>query len=86
MSAPAHSSQIYLCGGLSAFAPLWFLPADGAHSSLGTLAVVAGAATTLSVLPHVIQRALAVAANRRSGSILDVEHIAILMRKIVRSS
>jgi phospholipase C len=48
---------------------------------LGTLATTTGAATMLSLFPPVIQRALAIAANRRSGTIQDVEHIVILMQE-----
>jgi phospholipase C len=48
---------------------------------LGTLAMVTGAATTLSVFPPVIQRVLAIAPNRRSGTIQDVEHIVMLMQE-----
>lgn len=43
--------------------------------------MVAGEATTLSVLPPVIQRALAIAAYRRPSSTRDVEHIVILMQE-----
>lgn len=40
-----------------------------------------GAATALSAFPPAIRRALAVAANNRTGSILDVEHIVIFTQE-----
>jgi phospholipase C len=40
-----------------------------------------GAAASLTTLPGAIQRALAIPANRRTGTIMDVEHIVILMQE-----
>lgn len=40
-----------------------------------------GAAGVLSLFPPAIQRALAIPANRRTGTIQDVEHIVILMQE-----
>ena len=48
---------------------------------LGTLAKVAGATTLGSAFPPVIERALAVPASRRTGSLRDVEHIVILTQE-----
>ena len=39
------------------------------------------AGLVLAAWPSVIQRALAVPANRRTGSIMDVEHVVILMQE-----
>jgi len=41
----------------------------------------AGATVALSSFPPVIQRALAIPANQRTGTIQDVEHIVILMQE-----
>ncbi|MDO9235058.1 MAG: phospholipase C, phosphocholine-specific [Aquabacterium sp.] len=41
----------------------------------------AGAATALNALPPAIQRALAIPANRRTGTIEDVEHIVVLTQE-----
>jgi phospholipase C len=48
---------------------------------LGALATTAGATTMLSLFPPTIQRALAIGAHRRAGTIQDVEHIVILMQE-----
>jgi phospholipase C len=40
-----------------------------------------GAATALSALPAVIQRALAIAPNNATGTIQDIEHVVILMQE-----
>lgn len=40
-----------------------------------------GAAASLTTLPGAIQRALAIPASRRTGTIMDVEHIVILMQE-----
>ncbi|MEW5770154.1 MAG: phosphocholine-specific phospholipase C [Pseudomonadota bacterium] len=48
---------------------------------LRVLASGAGATVALSVLPPSIQRALAVEPNRRTGTIMDVEHIVILTQE-----
>ncbi|RSZ56878.1 phospholipase C, phosphocholine-specific [Massilia atriviolacea] len=44
-------------------------------------AKVGGSAAALSMFPPAISRALAVAANNRTGTIRDVEHIVILMQE-----
>ena len=51
------------------------------RSFLRSLATQAGAAATITAFPPVIQRALAIPANRVSGTINDVEHIVILMQE-----
>ncbi|UCV07576.1 phosphocholine-specific phospholipase C [Dechloromonas denitrificans] len=48
---------------------------------LRNVAATTGAAGALSMLPPSIQRALAIEANRRTGTIQDVEHIVILMQE-----
>jgi phospholipase C len=48
---------------------------------LQTLAGTAGASAALSAFPPILQKALAIPANRRSGSIRDVEHIVILTQE-----
>ncbi len=40
-----------------------------------------GFAAGLAMFPPVIQKALAIPANRRTGTIRDVEHIVILMQE-----
>jgi phospholipase C len=45
------------------------------------LATTAGAAGAMTVFPPAIQRALAIEANRRTGTIQDIEHIVILMQE-----
>lgn len=42
---------------------------------------IAGAAAGAAVTPATIQRALAIPANRRTGTIKDVEHVVILMQE-----
>ena len=51
------------------------------RSFLRATAGSAGAAAALSVLPMSIQKALAVSANNRTGTIQDVEHIVIFMQE-----
>lgn len=48
---------------------------------LRAMASTTGAAAALAVFPPSIQRALAIDANNRNGSIEDVEHIVILMQE-----
>ncbi|HEX6243121.1 MAG TPA: alkaline phosphatase family protein, partial [Polyangiales bacterium] len=48
---------------------------------LRRLAAASAAGTTLAALPPVLQKALAIPANRRSRSIRDVEHVVILMQE-----
>jgi len=48
---------------------------------LRSLAGTAGAATAFSAFPPAIQRALAIPANQRTGTIQDVEHIVVLMQE-----
>jgi phospholipase C len=48
---------------------------------LATLASVTGGSIALSIFPPVIQRALAIGANNRTGTIKDVEHIVILTQE-----
>ncbi|QSA96550.1 phosphocholine-specific phospholipase C [Methylococcus sp. EFPC2] len=48
---------------------------------LGTLAAGTGAATALSLFPPAIQRAMAIEAHRKTGTIRDVEHIVILTQE-----
>ena len=48
---------------------------------LRSLATKAGAAAAINAFPPVIQRALAIPANRATGTINDVEHIVILMQE-----
>ena len=45
---------------------------------LRRLAAASAAGTTLAALPPVLQKALAIPANRRSRSIRDVEHVVTL--------
>lgn len=45
------------------------------------MAATGGAVGAMTVFPPAIQRALAIEANRRTGSIQDVEHIVILMQE-----
>ncbi|PVZ85091.1 phospholipase C, phosphocholine-specific [Serratia sp. S1B] len=42
---------------------------------------IAGSMATLSVIPESIQKALAIPANQRTGTLQDVEHIVILMQE-----
>jgi len=51
------------------------------RSFLRTLARAAGASAALAGFPPVIQRALAMPANQRTGTLLDVEHIVILTQE-----
>ena len=51
------------------------------RSFLRSLATKAGAAAAINAFPPVIQRALAIPANRATGTINDVEHIVILMQE-----
>ncbi|SIT25954.1 phosphocholine-specific phospholipase C [Achromobacter sp. MFA1 R4] len=44
-------------------------------------ATLAGAGSALALFPAAIRRALAIPANRRTGSIRDVEHIVIFMQE-----
>lgn len=44
-------------------------------------ATMGGAAAALSIFPPAIRKALAVAANQRTGTIKDVEHVVILMQE-----
>jgi phospholipase C len=48
---------------------------------LKTTATSAGAAAALTMLPDSIRRALAIPANRRTGTIRDVEHIVVFMQE-----
>jgi phospholipase C len=48
---------------------------------LKTAATSAGAAAAVTMLPESIRNALAVPANSRTGSIRDVEHIAVFMQE-----
>jgi phospholipase C len=48
---------------------------------LAGIAKTAGAAAAFSAFPPAIQRALAIQANNRTGTIQDVEHIVILMQE-----
>ena len=48
---------------------------------LRSMANTAGATAALSTFPPLIQRALAIPANRVTGTIQDVEHIVILMQE-----
>jgi phospholipase C len=48
---------------------------------LKALAGTAGASAALSAFPPVLQKALAIPATRRGGSIRDVEHIVTLMQE-----
>lgn len=43
--------------------------------------LIATAAATLNTLPPVIQKALAIAPNRRTNSLRDVEHVVILTQE-----
>jgi len=57
---------------------------DSTSNRRGFLRAVGGAAGTTAALcsfPPVIQKALAIPANRRTGTIADVEHIVILMQE-----
>ncbi len=51
------------------------------RSFLRSLSQAAGATVALASFPPVIQRALAVPANRRTGTLHDVEHIVILTQE-----
>lgn len=51
------------------------------RSFLRTLGQAAGASVALSSFPPVIQRALAIPANQRTGTLQDVEHIVILTQE-----
>jgi phospholipase C len=55
--------------------------AQDRRSFLRTLAAGAGASAALASFPPAIQRALAIAANNRTGTIQDVEHIVILTQE-----
>ena len=48
---------------------------------LRTLASAGGATVALSTFPPAIQRALAIGAHRRTGTIKDVEHVVILTQE-----
>jgi len=48
---------------------------------LRSVASATGATAVMTTFPPVIQRALAVSANNRTGTIRDVEHIVILMQE-----
>ena len=48
---------------------------------LGSMAKLAGVTTVTSTFPPCIQRALAVPASRRTGTIQDVQHIVILTQE-----
>ncbi|MDO8447184.1 MAG: phospholipase C, phosphocholine-specific [Rhodoferax sp.] len=51
------------------------------RSFLRTMASAAGASAALATFPPAIQRALAIQANNRTGTIQDVEHIVILTQE-----
>ena len=51
------------------------------RSFLRTLGQAAGASAALASFPPVIQRALAIEANRRTGTLQDVEHIVVLTQE-----
>jgi len=51
------------------------------RSFLRTVASATGATAVLSTFPPVIQKALAIEANRRTGTLQDVEHIVILTQE-----
>ena len=51
------------------------------RSFLRTVASVAGASAALATFPPAIQRALAIQANNRTGTLHDVEHIVILTQE-----
>ncbi len=48
---------------------------------LGSISKFAGTATLATMFPPVIQKALAIPANGRTGTLQDVEHIVILMQE-----
>ena len=48
---------------------------------LSRLAKIAGASTLGGIFPAAIERALAIPAHRRTGTILDIEHIVILTQE-----
>src|ERR1700712_2890707 len=58
-----------------------FMTSISRRSFLRATAGSAGAAAALAVLPMSIQKALAVSANNRTGTIQDVEHIVIFMQE-----
>jgi len=51
------------------------------RSFLRTVASAAGASAALATFPPAIQRALAISANNRTGTIQDVEHIVVLTQE-----
>jgi phospholipase C len=55
--------------------------AQDRRSFLRTMASAAGASAALASFPPAIQRALAIQANNRTGSIHDVEHIVVLTQE-----
>nr|WP_316638388.1 phospholipase C, phosphocholine-specific [uncultured Roseateles sp.] len=51
------------------------------RSFLRTMASAAGASAALATFPPAIQRALAISANNRTGTIQDIEHIVVLTQE-----
>lgn len=57
------------------------MTSDSRRRFLGTMAQASVAGIAISAFPPAIQRALAIPANVRTGTIQDVEHIVILMQE-----
>jgi len=57
------------------------MPIDNRRDFLRVIAGTVGAAAAISVLPPAIRDALAIEANKRTGTIKDVEHIVVLMQE-----
>ncbi len=54
---------------------------DNRRDFLRVVAGTVGAAAAVTLLPPAIRRALSIEANNRTGTIMDVEHIVILMQE-----